>query len=66
MPRELIVFGVQLPMLLPLFFLGILLQAAADWLLGAVGFYRKVWHPALARLCLFACIFGGLILHFYR
>jgi uncharacterized membrane protein YeaQ/YmgE (transglycosylase-associated protein family) len=65
-PRELVVFGVQLPMLLPLFLLGIVLQVTGDWLLGALGFYRWVWHPSLVRLCLFACILGGLILHLYK
>jgi hypothetical protein len=65
MSRELVVFGVQLPMLLPLFLLGALLHFVCDRLLGAAGFYRVVWHPALVRLCLFSCIFGALILHFY-
>jgi hypothetical protein len=65
MPRELVVFGVQLPMLLPLFLLAIALQFVCDRLLGAVGFYRVVWHPSLVRLCLFCCIFGALVLHFY-
>jgi hypothetical protein len=66
MPRELVVFGVQLPTLLPLFLLAIVLHFVLDRLLGLVGFYRNVWHPSLARLCLFVAIFGGLLMHIYR
>lgn len=66
MPRELVVFGVQIPTLLPLFLLAIVLQVVVDRVLGALGFYRQVWHPSLARLCLFVAIFGGLLLHFYH
>lgn len=65
MPRELAIFGVLIPTLLPLFFAAMALQAAADWVLGRLGVYRLVWHPALVRLCLFVCIFGALVLPLY-
>lgn len=66
MPREIAVFGVLIPTLLPWFLVSLLLQVALDRMLGAVGFYRAVWHPALVRLCLFASIFGALLLWLYR
>ncbi|KQW88460.1 hypothetical protein ASC94_23865 [Massilia sp. Root418] len=65
MPRELAVFGILIPTLLLLFLASLLLQAALDRVLGHAGLYRRVWHPALARLCLLACIFSALTLAFY-
>lgn len=62
MPRELAIFGVLIPTLLPLFIAALALQAAADWGLGRLGAYRAAWHPSLVRLCLFVCIFGALAL----
>lgn len=66
MPRELAVFGVLIPTLLPLFLAAMLLQILADRVFGLLGFYRAVWHPSLVRLCLFIGIFGGLLLWLYR
>ena len=65
MPRELAIFGVLIPTLLPLFIASMLLQLAADRLLGRLGVYRLLWHPALVRLCLFVAIFGALVLALY-
>lgn len=62
MPRELAVFGFMLPTLLPLFVASLVLQGWLDRLLGYIGLYRAVWHPALVRLCLLICIFSGLTL----
>jgi len=28
--------------------------------------YRMVWHPSLARLCIFIAIFGALALSLYK
>jgi hypothetical protein len=66
MPRELSVFGLLIPTILPLFVASLLLQAVLDTVLGHIGAYRRLWHPALARFCLLACIFGGLTITFYR
>jgi hypothetical protein len=66
MPRELSLFGLLVPTLLPLFLASMLLQGVLDRLLGAAGIYRHLWHPALARLALFTCIFGGLTAWLYR
>lgn len=65
MPRELAVFGILIPTLLPLFLASLLLQGALDWVLGHAGLYRRLWHPALVRLCLLVCIFSALTLAFY-
>lgn len=62
MPRELAVFGVMLPTLLPLFVASLLLQGLLDKLLGHLGVYRAMWHPALVRLSLLTCIFSSLTL----
>ncbi|QGZ41739.1 uncharacterized protein DUF1656 [Pseudoduganella flava] len=66
MPRELSIFGILIPTLLPLFLASALLQGVLDRLLVATGIYRRLWHPALARLALFVCIFGGLTAWLYQ
>ena len=41
-------------------FFGItLILGLLDRVLGLAGVYKLLWHPALVRLCLFACIFAG-------
>lgn len=65
MRRELAVFGVLIPTILPLFIASLLLQVLLDGVLGHIGVYRRLWHPALVRLCLLACIFAGLTLTLY-
>ena len=66
MPREIAVFGVLIPSLVPLFLTAILLQVGLDWLFTESGIYRRLWHPSLVRLCLFVLIFCGLLLWFYQ
>lgn len=66
MPRELPILGLLIPTLLPLFLACLLVQGVLDRLLGAAGVYRHLWHPALARLALFACLFGGLTALLYH
>lgn len=64
MPREIAIYGVLLPGLLPIFLGCLLLMVPVDWLIGRYGLYRYVWHPPLFRLALFVCLFGlaGLLL----
>lgn len=64
MPREIALYGVLMPGLLPVFIGCLLLMVLLDLLLGRLGFYRYVWHPSLFRLALFVCLFGsaGLLL----
>ncbi|CDG84662.1 DUF1656 domain-containing protein [Janthinobacterium agaricidamnosum] len=66
MPRELAIFGVLIPTLLPLFCASIVLQAVLDRILGRLGLYAMLWHPSLVRLCLFTGIFGALVLTLYQ
>lgn len=65
MTREIAVFGILIPTLLPLFLFSLLCQAGLDWLLGRAGVYHRVWHPALFRLSLLICVFSGLALLLY-
>lgn len=60
MPRELVMFGAFVPALVPLFAMSIALMWGIDHVAGHVGLYRYVWHPALFRPALFACVFGTL------
>lgn len=64
MPREIVIQGVLVPGLLPIFLGCLLLMVLVDVLIGRYGLYRYVWHPPLFRLALFACLFGlaGLLL----
>lgn len=66
MPRELELFGFFLPTLLPIFLFAFGLQWLLDNLLGRLGLYSRVWHPALFRFSLFVCIFGALGLALYH
>ena len=66
MSREFILFGVQFPTLLPLFFACIAVLLAFNAVAGRLGLYRQLWHPALARLCLFTAIFGGAVVWLYQ
>lgn len=65
MAREIAVFGILMPSLLPVFVLSLLIHVGVDWLCGHFGVYRYVWHKSLFRLCLLVCIFGVLALLLY-
>jgi len=65
MPREIALFGILVPSLLIVFLLSGVLQVGVDWLCGHFGVYRRVWHPALFRVCLLVCILGALALLLY-
>ena len=64
MPREIAIHGVYMPTLTLLF----VIAAALTWdrIFASVGLYRFTWHPALFRVSLFACLYGGLSLTIYR
>lgn len=66
MPREIDLFGVLLPGVLPIFLVSLALQVALDSVLAHSGAYRRSWHPALVRLCLFVCIFSALLVTLYN
>ncbi|PMS20500.1 DUF1656 domain-containing protein [Trinickia dabaoshanensis] len=66
MSREIAVLGAYIPGLIPLCIGGAALTWLADRLLAQIGLYRFVWHPALFRASLLACICGALGLAVYR
>ena len=58
MPREVDVFGLLMPAIVPLFFLGLFLSWQADRLMRHFKIYRLVAWPAVFRLAVFAIIFS--------
>lgn len=62
MPREIAIGGTLVPGLMVWFFLAAALLLLFDWVVGRYGLYRYVWHPALFRVAVFVCLFGGLAL----
>jgi hypothetical protein len=61
MTHEIDVYGVFLPDLLVWFVVALLLSVPVRRLLGAIGFYRLVWHRALFDLALLVLILGGVV-----
>ncbi|MCY1464058.1 Protein AaeX [compost metagenome] len=55
-----------MPVMTLLFIVAALLGWGLDRVFAWVGLYRFTWHPALFRVCLFACLFGALSLTVYR
>ncbi|MBG5278237.1 DUF1656 domain-containing protein [Pseudomonas aeruginosa] len=66
MPREIAIHGVYMPTLTLLFVIAAALTWGLDRIFASVGLYRFTWHPALFRVSLFACLYGGLPLTIYR
>ncbi|MBG7396616.1 DUF1656 domain-containing protein [Pseudomonas aeruginosa] len=66
MPREIAIHGVYMPNLTLLFVIAAALTWGLDRIFASVGLYRFTWHPALFRVSLFACLYGGLSLTIYR
>ncbi|MEA2782188.1 MAG: hypothetical protein QOK29_3732 [Rhodospirillaceae bacterium] len=62
MLRELALFGALAPSILLYFLAAILLSVILDRLVAALGVYRFLWHPPLARFGLFLCVFSVLVL----
>jgi protein AaeX len=63
MPREIAIFSLLLPSLLPILLVCVLAFSALDLLISRLGVYRFVWHPALFRASLFTVLFcvAGLL-----
>jgi hypothetical protein len=57
MQREIAIYGVLLPSLLPIFVGSALLYWLLDTGLARYGAYQHLWHPALVRLSLFIGLF---------
>lgn len=66
LPREFAFHGVYMPTLTVLFILAALVCWGLDRVLASCGVYRFTWHPALFRVCLFVCLFGGFSLSVYH
>lgn len=66
MPREIAVLGAYIPAFVPLCIGGAALTWFVDRVLASTGLYRFVWHPALFRASLLACLCGVLGLAVYR
>ncbi|MBG4770178.1 DUF1656 domain-containing protein [Pseudomonas aeruginosa] len=66
MPREIAIHGVYMPTRTLLFVIAAALTWGLDRIFASVGLYRFTWHPALFRVSLFACLYGGLSLTIYR
>jgi protein AaeX len=66
MPVEVDLFGFFAPVLLLVLVASVVVFIALDLLLAQVGAYRLAWHPGLFRVALFAVLFCGAALFFYR
>lgn len=62
MLREIAFGGALMPSTLPYALLSVVLFVVLDRIASAVGFYKLCWHPALARVALFTCLFAGIVL----
>jgi protein AaeX len=64
MPREIAIFSLFVPSLLPILFGCVVVFIALDLLISRLDWYRFVWHPALFRAALFTTLFcvAGLLL----
>jgi len=66
MPREISFFDAYVPTLLLATLLAGAITLLTDRLLVRLGWYELVWHPALFKVSLFACITGLFGLAIYR
>jgi protein AaeX len=63
---DLDIFGVYLPGLMVMAAAAFLLNLVVRRALGAIGFYRLVWHRSLFDLSLFVIFLGGLTVLFQK
>lgn len=56
MTGELSAYGVYMPWLMPLAVAALVAHWGVRHLLGVVGFYRWVWHPALFDMALYVLL----------
>ena len=57
MPLDIVLFGVQMPTLLPIFVFALIFQVLFHRVMSDLGLYNYVWHPGLFRIALFVCLF---------
>ncbi|MBU6468965.1 MAG: DUF1656 domain-containing protein [Betaproteobacteria bacterium] len=65
MKPEIIILGVQLPTLVPLFVFTGVVMFFLDRQFAASSLYNRIWHPALFRTAVFVLIFTSLALLIY-
>jgi hypothetical protein len=56
---EISLYGIYIPWLLLLSLFALAASRVLSRLLGRLGFYRLVWHPALFDFALFIIVLGG-------
>ncbi len=66
MPRDVVLFGFVMPVLVPLFFVCIVVMWRVEHLFRGLNVYSRVMHPALFRLAVFVIIFCSLGLLVYH
>ena len=66
MITDLDIFGVYLPGLMVMAAVAFVLNLVVCRTLGAVGFYRLVWHRSLFDVSLFVIFLGGVTVVFQR
>jgi len=62
MRYQLDLFGVIVPSVLLWGVLAYVLARAVSRLMGRIGLYRHVWHPALFDFALYVCIVASLVI----
>lgn len=63
---DITLLGVQMPTLLPVFFVTALFMILLDRIMADLGVYRYVWHPGLFRTAIFVCLFTIPCIAIYR
>jgi len=63
---DITLLGVQMPTLLPVFFVTALFMILLDRIMADLGVYRHVWHPGLFRTAIFVCLFTIPCITIYR
>ncbi|WP_144149135.1 DUF1656 domain-containing protein [Paraburkholderia sp. BCC1884] len=66
MPREIDLFSLLVPGLLPILAECVVVFVVLDLILARLDFYRLTWHPGLFRVALFAAMFSGASLLFWQ
>ena len=61
MKYQLDLFGVLVPSLLLWSVLAYVVARATSKVMGRIGLYRHVWHPALFDFSLFVCLVASLV-----
>ncbi len=66
MPRDVMIFGFVMPMLVPIFFVCIPIMWRVELLFRGLNVYAHVIHPALFRMAVFVIVYCALCLIVYH